>query len=174
MKLIRGKFTDGTPHYLLSYELPCSSTWNRPKKFHLFQKQLDIFCTKTPPGNRKQKTPEAWRICQTLSSYNGSCYPIANRRLWFKSVHSCVYFTGTFQIKSIGIMTIFRHFNTRSFNFTLTFNTIFTIFRIRQKKFVCNKETKKTWLSYTNNSEDRPTADYLYHPRFPWKSVHYT
>lgn len=43
MKLIYGKFTESSPHYLLSYEFPCSSTCNRPEKFHMFKKQLDIF-----------------------------------------------------------------------------------------------------------------------------------
>lgn len=43
MKLICGKFTEGTLHYLLSYEFPCSSTCNKRKKFHMFKKQLDIF-----------------------------------------------------------------------------------------------------------------------------------
>lgn len=43
MKLICGKFTEDAPHYLSSYEFPCSSTCNRPEKFRMFKKQLDIY-----------------------------------------------------------------------------------------------------------------------------------
>lgn len=65
-------------------------------------------------------------------------------------------------------MAIFRHFDkARSSNFVLTIKAVFIIFKIRFKKRVLpSKDTKKTWHSQTTNSEDRPTSEYLYHPRF--------
>lgn len=73
----------------------------------------------------------------------------------FKSVQPFVCFTGIFQLKSIGVMAIFRHFdNERSSNFVFIIKAIFIIFRGRLKK------------THMTNSEDRLTGDYLYHPRF--------
>lgn len=44
----------------------------------------------------KNPTTGSESIAWTLSSDSESHYPIANRRLWFQSMHPFAYFTGTF------------------------------------------------------------------------------
>ena len=142
--------TERTPHDLLSHEFHYSSSCNRHEKFCMFKKQLDIFfglelLQATENKNHQRLREYSLDFVQRQLKSLSYCH---QRKLWFKSVHSFVYLTGTFQVKSTGVMTIFRHYgNARSSNFLLTFNTIPTIFRIRYKK-TCAQQRDKEKLGF--------------------------